>query len=321
MRVKKLIFHLILCAGFLKSAGQSFVPNPSFEDTVSCPTSIGQLNKAQFWVNPTQATPDFFNACSTANNYVVHVPDNGFGYQNAKAGLGYAGFYAFNKPFPNAREYVQTRLTDTLQMNHKYLVSFYVNLSNWSQYSISSIGAYFSSTPIASSNTLVLNYTPQVQNNSSIQLSDSVNWMLISDTLLSDGTEEYITIGNFRNDSQSDTAYIGWFSTNNIAYYYIDDVSVVDVESLGIQSNGITKQFNVYPNPSAGKVHIGGFARSEKLHAVEVSDVTGKIIAKPEVSGSQGMIELNLNVNDGIYFIKITGEDGVRTTEKIIVQH
>jgi len=208
----KRILNILLFFSFfftISLEAQNLIANPSFEYTVNCPTTIGQLNYAQFWVNPTQSSPDYFNFCSTVSGNAVHVPNNGFGTQAALDGVAYAGFYTFNKSFPNVREYIQTNLTTPLTLNTKYLVSFYVSLSDWSQYSITSIGAYFSSIPISSTNTLVLNYSPQIQNKSTNMLSDKNNWMLVSDTLVSDGTEQYITIGNFKKDSLSDTLFLG----------------------------------------------------------------------------------------------------------------
>lgn len=195
---------------------QNLVPNPSFEDTIACPNTPNQLNYAKFWVNPTQGSPDYLNACNTTI-YNLNVPYTGNGYQNARTGVAFAGFYAFQKIMPNYREYVQVKLTDTLIAGRKYLVSFYVNLSNISQYSISSIGAFFSYTAISSSSTSVLNYTPQIQNTQGVQLADTVQWKLVQDTLVASGTEAYLTIGNFKIDSQSDTSYIGWFSSGNFA--------------------------------------------------------------------------------------------------------
>src|ERR1700761_534549 len=100
---------------------QNLVPNPSFEDTVHCPTTIGQLQYAQHWINPTQGTPDYYNACSSSNGNAVHVPNNSFGSQIAMAGSAYGGFYAFNKPFPNSfKEYIEIELLSSLLASHKY---------------------------------------------------------------------------------------------------------------------------------------------------------------------------------------------------------
>lgn len=291
----------ILAAGLLVqvSYSQNLVPNPSFEDTTGCPNGVNQVYKAKFWANPTQASPDYYNSCD-AMIWGQNVPYTGFGFQSARTGNAFTGFYAFQKIMPNYREYVQVKLTDTLTAGRKYLAFFYVNLSNISQYSISSIGAFFSATPISSSNTGVLNYTPQLQNVQGIQLNDSVQWMLIQDTLVANGTESYLTIGNFKVDGQSDTTYHGWWSSNNIAYYYVDDVSVIDVEALGIHNNKNKYDLTLYPNPANNDLEVKCWI---KRGAIDILDLMGNII-KHEYFSEQ----IQINVSDlasGVYFVRV----------------
>jgi OmpA-OmpF porin, OOP family len=138
--LKLTVIFLLL---FTELLAQNLVSNPSFEDTISCPTSTNQLNRAKFWTNPTLTSPDYYNACATYTTG-ANLPNTSFGYQPARTGLAFAGVYAFQGGYSNAREYVQVKLTDTLIFGIKYLVTFYVNLSNTSQYSVSSMGAYFS---------------------------------------------------------------------------------------------------------------------------------------------------------------------------------
>jgi len=58
--------------------------------------------------------------------------------------------------------------------------------------------------------------------------------MLVQDTFIAQGGEDYLTIGNFNITSNSDTVKVynmGFGTNNSIAYYYIDGVSVYDVTS------------------------------------------------------------------------------------------
>ena len=136
--------------------------------------------------------------------------------------------------------------------------------------------------------------------------------MLIQDTITSNGTEAYLTIGNFNVDSQSDTTYLGWFSSNNIAYYYIDDVSVIDIASLGI-SPEIEMEFKVYPVPCTDFLNI-----ETRLHGTgKLVDILGKEIKTFFIEGDQ-----TVNVADllpGVYFLHVNTGKG-HFTRKIIVQ-
>ena len=97
-------------------------------------------------------------------------------------------------------------------------------------YGTNNIGIYFSDTELTSSGQ-VLPYTPQIQKYSNPVLSDTLEWMEIKGILMGSGVEKYMIIGNFFTDLETDT--IGNdLSGYNGAYYFIDDVSVIPVDSI-----------------------------------------------------------------------------------------
>lgn len=308
---KHLLFIIILLFVFKTGHGQNLVPNPSFEDTVHCPGTPSELYDTQYWINPTAASPDYFNACCTIVG-AVGVPSNGFGSQTAYNGVAYAGFYAYNTVEKNYKEYIQIALSDSLIANNKYYISFYVSLGDYSQYAVATLGAYLSKTTISSSNETTLTYTPQVQYQNNVPISDKTNWTLVSDTIVAQGGEKYITIGNFKSDSLSDTLYLGFSTSANVAYYYIDAVSVIDVATMGMQTINRQLTFKISPNPSSGSISIAGKVNIDEL---KVSDMLGQIVyeAKPNT------INTTLTLTDvGVYFITLTS--GTETsTKKVIV--
>jgi hypothetical protein len=310
---KIFLFLALLGLGFESFVAQNLVPNPSFEDTVHCPTTIGQLNYAQFWVIPTQGTPDYFNSCSVG----AHVPNNGDGNQFAHSGVAYGGFYTFNKSFPDTfREYIQTSLTTTLTVSHKYLVSFYLSLAEVSQYALSCVGALFSANAISQSGAGVFNYTPQILNKSVNMLSDKTNWMLVSDTLYSDGSEQYITIGNFKHDSQADTMFLGNIGGANVAYYYIDDVSVIDYGPMGVNQFVTNISFDASPNPSDNYLKI---TCNLQFAVYKITDMLGNVRKTQEIKNKEELIDVS-DLQNGIYSLNLITTQGT-STKKIIVQH
>ncbi len=62
---------------------QNLVPNPSFEDTLACPTTANQLNNCAFW-SVVYESPDYFHECDfiTGNTSVpynfagISIPGN-----------------------------------------------------------------------------------------------------------------------------------------------------------------------------------------------------------------------------------------------------
>ncbi|MFY9309532.1 MAG: gliding motility-associated C-terminal domain-containing protein [Bacteroidia bacterium] len=216
------IILFILCS-FRIFSQVNLVFNYSFEDTVNCPNALNQIYNASGWINPStsgNSTSDYFNSCNT--NF-LSTPINAFGYQNARTGNAYVGFYAYNKGFPNSYEYIETMLTDTLKKDTVYCISFYLSLSEISGYCTNNIGVYFSNNLITTTGEIIL-VSPQLVN-TTVVLSDKDGWMKVEWEYTALGGEKYITIGNFNSTGTSDTVYVGG-SFPDGSYYYIDDVFV-----------------------------------------------------------------------------------------------
>jgi OOP family OmpA-OmpF porin len=304
---------------FIKVHGQNLVPNPSFEIYSLCPNNQGQLNRANSWIQPTGNDPDYFNAC--ANPILIGTPANFIGYQNARTGNGYAGFCSYYN-CPNCRDYIEVRLTDTLIQNKKYCVSFYVSLADSSRSGVSSIGAYFSPVLIDSQETIeYLPYIPQVNASAMNPLIDTVNWMMVSDTFVASGGELYMVIGVFAQDSQLvvDTIRPNLFG-NIFSYYYIDDVSVTDLGYVGIESQTLSNNISLFPNPSDGTFQLkGNFPENSQLH---IYNLLGEEIIQP-ISLPQGnqAVPVELSLAEGIYIYRIiSGKDMLHEEKLVIVQ-
>ncbi len=223
---------LFFCFSFLliiNCRAQNLVPNWSFEDTIQCPDNFGQLNRTQNWFNPTTGTPDYFNSC---NGGFFSVPYNAFGYQIARTGNAISGcYYGGPNLFPaNNREYIETQLTDSMVNAHKYCISFYVSRANSSSMAISNVGCYLSNNSIMTNNIFNLPVTPQIENPVGNYLTDTSAWLRISETYVSNGGENYITIGNFHDDASTDSIRLNQ-NGNDFYYYYIDDVSIIEIAS------------------------------------------------------------------------------------------
>jgi len=220
---KIIVIVFILLNLFLRA--QNLVPNGSFETYTNCPTSFNQLHYCSNWLNPTSdGSPDYFNSCSS--NYNVPHTNCITCYQNAKTGNAFSGIYCYSPLTSDVREYVQTLLSSQLVNANYYLIKFYANLSNNSQYAVNNIGAYISSAPLTlPTGSYILNYTPQILYPNIVK--DTLNWIEIAGVYISNGTEQYVTIGNFTTDSQLNTTNSN--GNNQACYYYIDDISVENI--------------------------------------------------------------------------------------------
>jgi hypothetical protein len=222
-----------------KDAGENLVPNPSFEDYNICPSGIvGRYERKLVpdWVVPSRGTPDYFNRCGKTD---ACVPKNFAGSARANSGVGYCGiilrknFTRDNKITGEKaeiyREYIQAELNAELVKGKKYRVKFYVCNSSNSRFAVDVIGAYISMERPKATHDEVLEFVPQVENPSGKYISNRDYWVAIEGIYEAQGGEKFITIGNFNNNFSTNYIMMDGRSDFNYAYYYIDDVSVVEV--------------------------------------------------------------------------------------------
>ena len=230
-RYKVLCVIFLIMHSALSFTQINLVVNPSIEITDTCPTFYGQIMLASGWDtlrNGGGNTPDLYNECYLNPNNYCSVPVNWWnseGYQYYINGKGYAGFLAY----PNIREIIQGTLHYKLINEKEYCVKIYINLSNFSKYSIESMGIYFDNGQVSCLWNSIPNVVPQVTNIGQ-QLDDTLIWTLIEDVFTANGTETFISITNFSPDSLSNPVLVNPSATSNSAYYYIDDVSVIEAD-------------------------------------------------------------------------------------------
>jgi len=234
-RIILFTFYFLLFI-FYSKAQVNLVPNPSFEQLDSCPTSINQIMYASPWFQPftdlsgnPNSSTDLFSTCCSNNS--CSVPINFAGTQQPKSGNSYVGLNLYFTPSSVYREYIENILNDTLSNGKTYCIDFYISLGDNSKWAISNIGAYFSTDSCLQviPPSIELPYTPQVENSDTLIVKDKVNWQRISLPYQALGGERFMTIGNFNNNNNTDTMFVGGTTTS--AYYYIDDVSVIDIST------------------------------------------------------------------------------------------
>lgn len=296
----------------IKIYSQNLVPNYSFEDTLHCPTNPSQINFVPPWFTPTTGTPDYFNECSVTSG----IPNANGGYQYAKTGKAHAGCILF--AFSSYREYISTSLSSSLVAGQKYFVSFYVNLSEKSNYAIDAIGCYFSNDSVIRNDYYNITYQPQIANPNSNIISDTANWVLISGKYTAMGGEKYITIGNFKNNANTDSLFLGGLG-GAIAYYYIDDICV-STDSMtcngitGVKEQSISSQITIYPNPSNSTFNIQ--LPNQQDFALSITDIAERNVY--ENKNASGNITIDASgFSTGVYFIKVVNQRTVLTGKVI----
>lgn len=210
---------------------QNLVANPGFETFRQCPRHLGNAaDDLEDWETPTQGSTDFFHACSQT----MGAPENFNGKQGALEGEGYAGFYAYAPQ--DYREYLQVPLRQPLVKDRAYSLSFYVSLSERSDYAIGNLGVLFAREPleVRTKKTLTKNvwYAQKgnqyhyLESQGPGYLENMEGWQEVRFEFEAQGTERYLLLGNFQPNAQTRTRRTGRAS-NKGAYYYIDGISLL----------------------------------------------------------------------------------------------
>ncbi|HLG33257.1 MAG TPA: T9SS type A sorting domain-containing protein [Bacteroidia bacterium] len=296
---------------------QNLVPNPSFEDTVACPTSADQINRAAGW-SSYRGTPDYFHSCNNGN---FGVPSNYWGFQFARTGIAYAGFATFLST-AEFREYIGIQLTQPLTIGQQYFVSFFVS---WGDYggpyyrvATNNIGINLSTLPFsASGNPLPIDNNSLVYTSSII--SDSINWTKISGSFVADSSYNFFSIGNFFVDSL--TSHTSLDTLPAIAYYYVDDICL-STDSLlcneiikGVVEYNENYSIKIFPNPAHDWINIKG----SDIKSLSLYNILGGMIYS---FNSEIISPTRINTSSfpkGIYLLKVV-KNNITIIQKIILQ-
>lgn len=298
---------------------QNLVPNPSFEDYSSCPTTDCQIHRAIGWSSYGN-TPNYFNACNSGS---WSVPQSALGYQSAATGSAYASFFCYGPTVaPDDREYIGRQLISPLIIGQLYYVSIKVALTESAGCAIDKLGVLFSTKSYALDTTCALTTLLPLRNFSHIYsnsiITDTANWTNISGSFTADSAYLYIVIGNFFADSN--TSFIQTIPTTICqAHYILDDVYVgtepvtIIAEPISFPENAIV----IFPNPANSNLTINvetGLSFSYSLY-----DIVGNtIIPKTEKQDNTNTIIDISSFSTGIYFINIEINNTVITKKLII---
>jgi hypothetical protein len=304
MKRKNLVIVVIVFGLMgLSAMGQNLVPNGSFEIYDTCPSGNGQINYATGWSSYC-ATPDYFNPC---NNTTAGVPINFVGYQNAEFGVSYAGLFTYARS-GFYREILGIQLIQSLIIGQKYFVKFYTNMALLNNVSIATnkMGIRFSTIPYSYNNPVPIDNFAHVYSDSII--TDTLNWIKISGSFIADSTYQYVSVGNFFNDSTTthvlmDTS--GWF-----AYYYIDNIIVSTDSSFetGINVISTIPSLLLSPNPftTSTILTLQGTYHNPSLF---IYNLLGQEVRSIPV-GTNSQLTINReHLASGMYFYKLIDEN------------
>lgn len=234
-RVATFFFSLLVV--LLKA--QNLVVNPGFEE---CKKGLPIIPGDAFasygingWYMPTGGTPDWYsNLPEDKNPAAKGFSENFFaGKVDPHSGNSFAGistYHIIEKNEPGA-EYFGGTLNSNLIAGHTYLVSFWYCYSKNSDMWVDTLGFYLSNSKVNQPKMAVnLKFLPQVI----VGIDTSMQWTQAKAEYVANGTEQYFCIGNYQKPFEKSATFcrkqkIAW----NYAYYYFDDISIVDKNPNG----------------------------------------------------------------------------------------
>jgi len=214
------------------------VGNPNFDNVEKKIKGPGQLTLALEWYSP-EGTPeaDLYEVGSKKEE--VSIPLNVRGRCETKEGEHYAGFLAYSEREASPRTYLQTKLPKKLVEGKRYCLKMNVQLSDISKYAVDNIGMYVSSKGIRAKDIEAYDIAPQLTHSGNLIVEDMFDWVEVCQPFTADGTERYVTIGNFAPQTAVKTKKMRRPREFKIpqtrdGYYFVDAVSVIALGHLEV---------------------------------------------------------------------------------------
>jgi hypothetical protein len=282
-----ILIGVVALSGHCK-AQLNLVPNPSFEDTISCPyNGLASINQCLEWYS-CRFSPDYWTGCSQ----VDAVPNTGPSFQIPHSGdkmIGIANYATANlSPGVGFREIPGIDLLQNTIDGNKYFFSMYINQAYenypwFCKLATNKIGVKLTNTIYSPLSPAPINNTADYYD--TIFHVDTAQWIKISGSFISNGSFSKLMIGNFFDDANTDTMNLDNDSItyqNAISYYFIDDVCL-STDSLyaatwtGIQENHLSPfTISLFPNPATSSITIKGI--SSQFTKYRIIDVQGKVL-------------------------------------------
>ncbi len=325
--MKRITLLNLLCLFILNTGfSQNLVLNSDLEEYMDCPAENGDFFATNWEI--VGGTCDYFHTCSDNSQAVfpVGVPENFVGYQYPLSGEAYVGAVSYVDLLgaPNVREYFAAKLSSPLEMGTTYYISIMVSLADFSSHACNNLGIKFIDESQLNG---PVNNNPVMDNTAHIYreefITDTMGWVMLKGTFEAFFPFEYMAIGNFFDDANTDTlflmeTYAGGSSV--FAYHYYDNacVSSDSTDCFPVIDSNVEletiEQIQLHPNPTTGKVF---FKNIDGVANIKINDLLGRTVLAVPVQKEIDIAELHT----GAYFVQFEDANGgVMKTAKLIKQ-
>lgn len=294
--------------------GQGYISDVSFEDTIHCPTGIDPSLSS--WYSPSGGSPDTYCPCRPPDS-VLGTPyqDKIAFHENC-----FVGLVCFYPSFPNIGEFVETKLIKSLDSGSRYCATLYAIHSTQSNYTIKNFHIGFRNDSAKQQNSEILKVDTFYRFETNI-IKDSLNWTKIELEFVANGTEKYLSIGNF--DSIQNVIYDDYNSVTNppyledYSYYFFD---LITLEKCIDPEEPPEDHFTIYPNPTNGNaIYIDKHA--DTTAQITLYNAIGQQVGVRNLPSGAYKGAVFEQLASGVYVVVYVTAIGYQEEQKIIVLH
>lgn len=204
-----------------------------FEGKLKKPAQFDLVNE---WNPGNDVIPDLY-ARDVKSDFVA-IPRTMYGEQEPAKGNAYAGIVAYGYRGREPRSYISTRMTTDMVKDQMYCIKFRVSLAELSKYAVNNIGVHFTKHAMEVKTDGSLLFDDHITSDDNPVIEEMEGWHLYCKIVRAKGFERYMTIGNFAPDDKTTANKVkrpsGYTEMQlNMAYYFIDDVSVKHIQYPG----------------------------------------------------------------------------------------
>lgn len=191
MKQPVLLFLLLLN---LAVGGQNLIPNPGLE-YLRKPAKQrfpGNIELAEGWFPAGIGSPDLITSSRSS-----------YGKLEAAEGKNYCGLILYDADNPEFREYLEIKLSQTLEAGKTYCLRFKASPASESWVFTDELGFYFSPDSLRLNDWNTANVIPQLRTKKYQLFDDTTRWTDYELSYTALGNERFMSLGNFRNDAST----------------------------------------------------------------------------------------------------------------------